>query len=86
VRGTGKSVLAKPLRSYINEQEPVTQVVLIHSWPANEKVETIDNTILILDEAQMTCGDKAFWSRFKNPGLEDMRVVAFASGCSGPTM
>jgi len=84
--GSGKSVLAKLLRSYINEQEPDTEVILINAWPENKKVQTFDNTILILDEAQTTYGDKDFWSRFKNPGLEDMRVVAFAShGSSGYT-
>ena len=84
--GSGKSVLAELLRRHINEHEPETKVVLINSWPECQAVPTIDNTILILDEAQTTYGDKDFWSRFKNPGLEDVRVVAFAShGSSGYT-
>jgi hypothetical protein len=84
--GCGKSVLAGLLRRYINEKEPDTIVVFCQEWPENQPVQTIPHTILILDEAQTTYGDKAFWSRFKNPGLEDMRVVAFASrGTSGYT-
>jgi len=56
--------------AYINEQEPDAEVILINAWTENRKVQTFDNTILILDEAQTTYGDKDFWSRFKNPGLE----------------
>jgi hypothetical protein len=78
--------LAKLLCRYINKREPDTKVVFVHSWPENREVKTIDNTILILDEAQTTYGDKSFWSRFKNPSLEDVWVVAFAShGSSGHT-
>ena len=77
--GSGKSVLGGLLLRYIDEIEHYTQVVSCRSWPENLPVETIPNTILILDEAQTTYGDKAFWSRFKTPGLQDMQVVAFAS-------
>jgi len=80
--GSGKSVLANLLHRYINEQELDTKVVSINAWPENQKVQTIDNTIPILDEAQTTYGDKDFWSRFKNPGSEDMWVIAFASHSS----
>ncbi len=83
---SGKSILAKLLHRYINEQEPNTKVVFINAWPENQQVQTIDKTILILDEAQTTYGDKDFWSRFKVAAMEDMRVVAFAShGSSGYT-
>ena len=84
--GSGKSVLAGLLRRYINEKEPHTEVVVVNAWPENLPVQTTPNTILILDEAQTTYSDKDFWTRFKNPGLQDMRVVAFAShGSSGYT-
>ena len=81
--GSGKSVLAGLLRRYINEKEPDTQVGFCKVWPENLPVQTTPNTVLI---AQTTYGDKAFWSGIKNPGLEDMRVVAFAShGSTGYT-
>ena len=84
--GSGKSVLTELLRRYINEMEPNTEVVLINAWRENQPVQTTPNTILILDEAETTYSDKDFWTRFKNPGLQDMRVVAFAShGSSGYT-
>jgi len=82
--------LAKLLHRFINEQEPNTKVVFINAWPENQQVQTSNKTILILDEAQTTYGDKDFWSRFKIAPLEDLQVVAFAShdctGYSGPTM
>jgi len=84
--GSGKSVLAGLLRRYINAKEPDMEVVFVDAWPENLPVQTTPNTILILDEAQTTYWDKNFWSKFKNPGLQDMRVVAFAShGSSGYT-
>lgn len=84
--GSGKSVLAGLLRRYINETEPDTEVVSVDAWPENLPVQITPNTILILDEAQSTYWDKTFWTRFKNPGLQGMRVVAFAShGSSGYT-
>jgi hypothetical protein len=84
--GSGKSVLAGLLRRYINGIEPDTEVVFFDAWPENLPVQTTLNMILILDEAQTTYWDKNFWSKFKNPGLQDMRVVAFAShGSSGYT-
>jgi hypothetical protein len=84
--GSGKTVLANLLSRHIAEEEPDTNVDFIHALPEDEKVRTIDDTILILDEAQTTYGDKAFWTRFKNPDFEEMRVVAFAShGSSGHT-
>jgi len=84
--GSGKSVLAGLLRRYVNEREPYTPVVFVDAWPESLPVQTTPNTILILDEAQTTYWDKNFWSKFKNPGLQGMRVVAFAShGSSGYT-
>ena len=84
--GSGKTVLANLLSFYIAEEEPDTNVYFIHALPENEKVRTIDDTVLILDEAQTTYEDKDFWTRFKNPDFEKMRVVAFAShGSSGHT-
>jgi hypothetical protein len=59
--------------------EPYTKVVFVDAWPENLPVQTTPNTILILDEAQTTYWDKNFWSKFKNSGLQGMRVVAFAS-------
>jgi len=67
--------------------EPDTEVVLINAWRENQPVQTTPNMILILDEAQTTYSDKDFWTRFKNPGLQDMQVFAFAShGSYRPTM
>jgi hypothetical protein len=84
--GSGKSVLAELLRRYVKKMEPYTDVVFVGAWLENLPVQTTPNTILILDEAQTTYWDKGFWGRFKNPGLQDMRVVAFAShGSSGYT-
>lgn len=79
-------MLAGLLRRYINETEPDTEVVSVDAWPENLPVQITPNTILILDEAQTTYWDKIFWNKFKNPGLQGMRVVAFAShGSSGYT-
>ena len=84
--GSGKSVLAGLLRRYVKEIEPYTDVLFFEIWPENLPVQTTPNTVLILDEAQTTYWDKRFWNNFKNPGLQDMRVVAFAShGSSGYT-
>ena len=77
--GSGKSVLAGLLRRYINKKEPDMEVVSVDAWPENLPVQITPNTILILDEAQTTYWDKNFWNKFKNPGLQGMRVVAFAS-------
>ena len=77
--GSGKSVLAGLLRRCINETEPYTEVVSVDAWPENQPVQITPNTILILDEAQTTYWDKIFWNKFKNPGLQGMRLVAFAS-------
>jgi len=79
-------VFAGLLRRYINEKEPDTEVVFVDTWSENLPVQATPNTILLLDEAQTTYWDKNFWSKFKNPGLQDMRIVAFAShGSSGYT-
>jgi hypothetical protein len=42
-------------------------------------VKTTPGSILILDEAQTTYSDTAFWTRFKTPGAQDAWVIAFAS-------
>ena len=80
------SVLAGLLHRYILANEPNTKVIFCEEWKEMKPLPTIPGAILILDEAQTTYGDKDFWSRFKNPGLENMWVVAFAShGSSGYT-
>jgi hypothetical protein len=53
-------------------------MVFVDAWPENLPVQTTPNMIPILDEAQVTYWDKNFWSKFKNPGLQNMRVAA---GC-----
>ena len=74
-------MLAGLLRRYINEKEPGTKVVFVDTWPEKLPVKSTSNTILILDEAQTTYWDKNFWSKFENPHLQDLWVVAFASHC-----
>ena len=62
-----------------------TNTVVDYAWRENQPVQTTSNTILILESGR-SADDKDFWTRFKNPGLQDMQVVAFAShGSSGYT-
>ncbi len=85
--GSGKSVLARLLERYIEKNEPDTEIYYHSSWLGQRPIPTYPfGSVLILDEAQTTYWDKKFWNRFKNPEIQDERVVTFAShGSSGYT-
>ena len=85
--GSGKSVLAQLLGIYIQKKEPDTILHYHSAWLRKDHMPTYPSgSVLILDEAQTTYWDKAFWNKFKNPELQGERVVTFAShGSSGYT-
>jgi hypothetical protein len=93
VRGTpasGKSTLAQLLANHIASQEPTANPVLIANWPKdgsywNDKLtkQGFNNNgpkIIIIDEAQLTYWDGAFWNSFlKQITPTSNRVILFAS-------
>jgi hypothetical protein len=93
VRGTpasGKSTLAQLLANHITTQEPAGNLIVIASWPdnglswlaklTNRYDDTGPNTIII-DEAQLSYWDTAFWNGFLKTITPDSpnRVILFAS-------
>jgi hypothetical protein len=95
VRGTpasGKSTLAKLLFSYIHQNEPEVQLVLLDTWHpgslarlqrgySNFNPYRNDKLVLIFDEAQLCYWDNSFWNSFLKNISNDSpgRVILFAS-------
>jgi len=78
--GSGKTVLARLLERYIEKKEPHTEIIYYSQWNSTASIPSYPfGSVLILDEAQATYGDKEFWNRFKNPELQSEQVIAFAS-------
>ena len=79
---SGKTTLAKLLQHYIRKKEPGSQVVRISSWRSEEALATRggwrkwlakdstwnsqDGSVLIVDEAQTSYWDVAFWNYIKD--------------------
>ena len=96
VRGTpasGKTTLAKLLHDYILKNQPESWVTRIRAWksendmPPGGWVEWLDSrwisqpgSVLIVDEAQSSYWDLAFWQDLKDIKPESpFRVITFAS-------
>lgn len=93
---SGKSSLAYLLRKHINDNHPEQDVCLLTSyraepdqkpiteyrkWLREEGWEFLPNTVLIIDEAQLSYWDIAFWLGFIKPinSSTPYMVILFAS-------